>query len=276
LLGAPGQANYAAANAFLDALAHYRHAQGLPALSINWGPWAEVGLAAAQANRGQRLATRGVQSLSPAQGLAILEMLLTSKPTQVAAMPFNVRQWRQFYPKAAGSPLFALLPEDDGPLGSNGTASIRASLLNAAPNERRRLLEAHLIEQIAQVLRIDRGQIDPQVPLSSLGFESLMALEYRNRLEASLGLSLPATLVWGHPTIAALAPHLAERMGLPFDGQPLSEASVQLDFEEAEQAMPPGSGLPLRQTLEELNRLSEAEALDALLGGDPEKGRLRR
>src|SRR6185295_10806230 len=81
LLGAPGQANYAAANAYLDALAHHRHAQGLPALSINWGPWAEVGLAAAQANRGQRLATRGVQSMTPAQGLASLEMLLASKTT---------------------------------------------------------------------------------------------------------------------------------------------------------------------------------------------------
>jgi acyl carrier protein len=152
---------------------------------------------------------------------------------------------------------------------------MRASLQNAAPNDRRRLLEAHLVEQVAQVLRIDRGQIDPQVPLSSLGFESLMALEYRNRLEASLGLSLPATLVWGHPTIAALAPHLAERMGLPFDGQPVSEAIVQSGPEEPEQAMPPGSDLPLRQTLDELDLLSEDEALHALLDGDPERGRLR-
>jgi hypothetical protein len=274
LLGSPGQANYAAANAFLDALAHYRRAHAQPALSIDWGPWSEVGLAAAQANRGQRLATRGVPSLTPAQGLGLLGLLLASPPVQVGAMPFNVRQWRQFYPKVASMPLFALLPEEAGEPVAPGASSVRAALQQATPADRRRLLEAHLIDQMAQVLRIDRGQIDPQLPLSAIGFESLLALEYRNRLEASLGLTLPATLVWGHPTIAALAPHLAERMGLSFDGQPVSAPVVDPGPAEPAAARPPVSELPAQQTLAELEQFSEAEALQALLAGGQPKGRL--
>jgi acyl carrier protein len=80
---------------------------------------------------------------------------------------------------------------------------------------RRTLLEEHLQQQLARVLRIDSQTIDPLRPLKELGFDSLMALEFRNRLELTLGLTLPATLIWGHPTLAALDPHLASQMGLP-------------------------------------------------------------
>jgi myxalamid-type polyketide synthase MxaE and MxaD len=184
-------------------------------------------------------------------------------------MPFNLRQWRQFYPKVASSPLFALLSEAADQPAAPGASSVRAALLQAAPADRRRLLEAHLMDQMAQVLRIDRRQIDPQRPLSAIGFESLLALEYRNRLEASLGLTLPATLVWGHPTIAALAPHLAERMGLAFDGQPVVESVPG----EPLPAQPRGADLLAQQTFAELEHLSEAEALQALLaGGQPQGG----
>ena len=160
LLGSPGQANYAAANAFLDALAHHRRAQGLPALSINWGPWAEVGLAAAQANRGQRLARAGWRSLTPAQGLASPGPAARSAgATQVAAMTFNLRHWRQLLPAAAELPLFRELltrgPADGAQLRPAGAMCGR----RCWPPRRASagaLLEAHLIEQIAQVLRLDR------------------------------------------------------------------------------------------------------------------------
>src|SRR6185369_2129145 len=78
LLGPPGQGNYAAANAFLDALAHYRRTLGLPGLAIDWGAFAEVGMAAAQANRGARMASRGIRNLTPEEGLQILALLLTA------------------------------------------------------------------------------------------------------------------------------------------------------------------------------------------------------
>ena len=85
---------------------------------------------------------------------------------------------------------------------------------------RRSLLESHLQEQLGQVLRSDPSRIDRDIPLTKLGLDSLMALELRNRLESSLGLSLSATLIWAHPTIAALASHLAQKMEIPLEPQP--------------------------------------------------------
>ena len=89
-----------------------------------------------------------------------------------------------------------------------------AQLRAAAPVERRALLETHLREQVGQVLRIAAARVDPATPLKSLGLNSLMSLELRNRLETAFGLTLPATLVWNYPTVTAVAAHLEERLGL--------------------------------------------------------------
>ncbi|HYO70633.1 MAG TPA: SDR family NAD(P)-dependent oxidoreductase, partial [Archangium sp.] len=92
LLGSPGQSNYAAANAFMDALAHHRRSQGLTGLSINWGAFSDVGQAAAQANRGERLSFRGISGLKPAQGTTVLGRLLSSRAAQVSVMQLDARQ----------------------------------------------------------------------------------------------------------------------------------------------------------------------------------------
>ena len=148
---------------------------------------------------------------------------------------------------------------------------MRATLQSAAPAERRAIVEAHLADVLSQVLRIERDQIDPHRPLSSIGFDSLMALEYRNRLEASLELTLPATLVWGHPTIAALAPHLAERMGLPF-GDPAPGPQSAMPAADP-QPLAAGVAWPLSQTMAELDSLSDDDALRALQTDNGQKGR---
>jgi acyl carrier protein len=219
LLGSPGQGNYSAANAFLDALAHHRRGQGQPALSINWGPWSEVGLAAAQANRGERLSFRGFEGITVERGVQALGYALGEGFVQVGVMPLNLRQWRQFYPRAAESPLLAELPwEQEGAGAGPQESRLRETLLAVEAGWRRRaLLERHLQEQIAQVLRLDAARIDLQAPLANFGFDSLMALELRNRLEISLGLTLSATLVWSHPTIQAMTPYLAEKMQVPLE-----------------------------------------------------------
>jgi acyl carrier protein len=219
LLGAPAQANYAAANAFLDALAQYRRARGLPALSINWGPWAEIGLAA-RPNRATRLSLRGVDSLSPAQGLEALDHLLRHDATQVGVLRLNLRQWQEFYPKVAEAPLLSLLLTHDLQADRNDreNSALRTMLLEAEPSRRLAILERHLQEQLGQVLRLSPSRIDNRTPLSTLGLDSLMALELRNRLEASLGVTLSATLVWNYPTIGEMAPFLGDRMRIPLPG----------------------------------------------------------
>jgi acyl transferase domain-containing protein/acyl carrier protein len=222
LLGSPGQGNYAAANAFLDALAYHRRAQGLPALSINWGPWADVGLAAARVNRGQRLALAGVGSIAPAQGMRILGRLLRGRRAQVGVLPLNLRQWRQSYPQLAETPLLSGILQHEGGLeeGQAEPNAMRAALVASAPSERIALLEAHLQDQMSRVVRLPAAQLDSRTSFKNLGLDSLMALELRNRLEASLGLTLPVTMVFGYPTVTALAAHLMTRLQLPGDAGP--------------------------------------------------------
>jgi acyl transferase domain-containing protein/acyl carrier protein len=249
VLGSPGQGNYAAANAFLDALAHHRHASRLPALSINWGPWGQVGLASVQANRGERLAYRGMGSLTPSQGLEALEWLLQSREVQVCVLPLNLRQWQQYYPRVAATALFChLVQEQDAPMVTQpGRSQLRETLLAANSEQRLSLLEAHLCEHIAQVLRLPLAHLDRNTPLGSLGLDSLMALELRNRLEDSLELSFPVTLIWNYQSVAALAIHLAEKIQ---QTKVPVEKSGGIAFSTEESA-------ELALLLEEINRLTD-------------------
>ncbi len=253
LLGAPGQANYAAANAFLDALALHRQAHGQAALSINWGPWSEVGLAAAQDNRGSRLAQRGLGSITPEQGIHVLERLMKTPAAQVAVMPFDAAQWARTYRAAGQSSLLAeLLQAESAPAAEQPTAAkadFKAALLAAeAGREARALLENHIREQVAQVLGLAVKRVDIHKPLRNMGIDSLMTLELRNRLEASLKLTLPATLVFNYPTIVEMAAHLAEKLGV---GETSTHPSGVLP-----EAQP--------QAVDELEQLSQAE-VEALL-----------
>jgi acyl transferase domain-containing protein/acyl carrier protein len=216
LLGSPGQGNYAAANAFLDALAHHRRQQGLPALSINWGPWSEVGLAAR--GRGEEsFNVGGIQAIDPAQGAAVWTQIFNAPDAQLGVMSINVRQWRQFYPRAAMSPFLSYLMQADaaGSAGHSAGSRMRQTLEGTPVAERLPLLAKHLGEQLAQVLRLPADKIDTETPLGSLGLDSLMGLELRNRLEASLDLTFPVTALWNYETVSALAVYLAEKMELP-------------------------------------------------------------
>ncbi|MBZ4422804.1 type I polyketide synthase [Myxococcus sp. RHSTA-1-4] len=209
LFGAPGQGNYAAANAFMDALAHQRRARGLPAVSINWGAFSEVGLAAAQDNRGARLAQRGAGSLTPAEGNAILGRLLDGDAAQMGVMPLDLRRWTELSPQARSSPWWSELVPAGAVAGAGARdEALLEALRNATPEEGRGRIEQLVREQMARVLRLDSSRVDREAPLQSFGLDSLMGLELRNRLEAALGVPLPASLMWKHPTLAALGEHL--------------------------------------------------------------------
>ena len=220
ILGSPGQGNYAAANAFLDALAHHRRAGGLPAMSINWGPWGEIGLAAAQENRGARLEASGFESIAPTQGLALLGELLQHRQAQVAAMPFRLELWGTYYPHAVASPLFSEMLLEGRGAGASPLrrGHLRDALLEIRPGERLPALASRVEEMVAQVMRLPPSQpVDPRKPLGTLGFDSLMAVELRNRIESSLGIRLPATLIWNYPTIAAMSEHLLDKLSMAPD-----------------------------------------------------------
>jgi myxalamid-type polyketide synthase MxaE and MxaD len=178
LIGSPGQGNYAAANAFMDMLAHYRRQQGYPALCINWGRWGEVG-----------------QGMKPKEGLAILENLLHQSSPQVGVMSFNLPRWSQFYPNLTRSSLFAHLIEESemgekNEAGSHLTSEILADLNNG---QRQQKLAQYLNELIARVLGHTSLKLDPHQQLNRLGIDSLMAVELKNRIRSDLNVVILVT-----------------------------------------------------------------------------------
>jgi acyl carrier protein len=211
LLGSPGQANYASANAFLDALSRSRSANGLASMSIQWGPFADVGLAAVDDIRGKRLASRGSASFTPNDGNILFERILGQHQPAVGLLHFDVRQWLEFYPQMAGAPFFTELLSDQRTPDHAGRMRLRDELEHLNPPQRAMRIETHLLEQLSRVLRVEPDKIDKRTPFTNLGMDSLMSVELRNRLEASLGFKLPAALLFTYSTTASLTSHLTER-----------------------------------------------------------------
>ena len=216
LMGSPGQGNYCASNAYLDALCRERVRRGLPAMSIQWGGFAEVGAAAASDIRGKRLSYRGGESFSPAEGLEAFRRLLAHPRAEIGVMRFDARQWVEFYPAIAGAPVFAEVMKLNAKRENSESQAkeMLERLQGARPDERLPLLEKHLMEQVGVVLHIEPTRIDRTVPLQSLGMDSLMSLELRNRLEASLGIRLSATVLFTYSSVSALAPRLMQDLGM--------------------------------------------------------------
>jgi NADPH:quinone reductase-like Zn-dependent oxidoreductase/acyl carrier protein len=255
LLGLAGQANYAAANAFLDALARYRRQLGRPALGIGWGPWAGIGLAAHRDDRGGRLAALGLGSLTPGQGVEALDRLLGDARAHVAVMAFDAEAWCGAQAGPA-NPLFERLrPAERGTAQSVTAGALPDALRAAPPPARRAMLLEHLRGRVARILRLELSHVDRDAPLKSLGLDSLMTLELRNRLEADLGLRLSATLVWNYPTVSALTAHLAQLLGIELEAGPGEACAAEPDL----------SGVRVAALLdEELDRVSR------LLATEPE------
>lgn len=227
-LGLAGQGNYAAANAMLDALAHDRISRGLPAKSINWGPWAEIGLAAQQSNRGERVARQGLESLSPEEGRELFRRALSIQAPQFMAARFDASRWRTSLEGAAQSRIFDDLIKESAVSARpavNFAATVRAANREGALS----LLRQCLCEQIAAVLHLESSQVPHDKPLRSLGLDSLMGLEFRNRLERAVDVKLSASVVWNYPTVEKLAVYLVDMLGFTPEDAPLS--SIQAGME---------------------------------------------
>jgi acyl transferase domain-containing protein/NADPH:quinone reductase-like Zn-dependent oxidoreductase/acyl carrier protein len=265
VLGNPGQANYAAANAMLDALAHRQRARGVPAISINWGTWGEVGLAAATENRGARMALQGLRPLTRKEGAALVLRILRESPVQIAAMRLDAGQWCASHPAAAKSPLFANL-RGRSATAASGTENFAAGLELLTQDQLRVAMIAWLRRQVAVVLRLDAERVPDDKPLRSLGLDSLMALELRNRLERALQLKLSATLVWNYSTISALARHLEGRLAAKHPEE--RQVGERVGKEEAPAGIPIERSPALVRS-SKTGGLSVAEMLEAeLLGAE--------
>jgi acyl transferase domain-containing protein/NADPH:quinone reductase-like Zn-dependent oxidoreductase/short-subunit dehydrogenase len=219
IIGSPGQGNYAAANAFMDALAHRRRATGLAALSVDWGTWAEAGMAARlESVDAQRLKDRGLQSIRLEQGFAKLGEMIGLGRAQIVAMHVD---WSRFLRAGApghNNPYFAEVAETpfrateaDEPAAAEGDVVRR---IIAEPVARRLPMLQAYVESIARnALGVRAGKsVDPRQPLHDLGLDSLMAVELRNALAAPLKRHLPATLAFDHPTIESLTLYLAKEI----------------------------------------------------------------
>ncbi|WP_257033249.1 acyl carrier protein [Streptomyces sp. 1331.2] len=178
---------------------------------MNWGPWGETGVATGFAERGYR-------TIPTAEGFEALGALLTHGRVRTGVIPGPPDTW--IPPAGRASSLFALLtPEAPGtPVqapGQDAARDIRDELRAAEPGlARRTVLEDYLAGHIRTVLRLGASTLDPQTPLNALGFDSLLRIELRTRLEASLGVRLAGDFVAGHPTLAALADGLAQHIGI--------------------------------------------------------------
>jgi phthiocerol/phenolphthiocerol synthesis type-I polyketide synthase C len=228
LLGSPGQANYCAANAFLDGLAQHRRALGLPAISIQWGPWTEVGLAAARADRGARLAMRGIAGMAPAAALTALAAVWKRAPANIAILPLDLEQWRRFYPAAAASPFFdSLRASDEGQEASSGPREAgltRTDLLSATAADRDATLQRYLRQHVSRILGLIPADLVFDRPLNKLGLDSLMAVELRNRVESDLGISVPVVSLLQGPTVIELAERLGRELAPVASTGPVAES----------------------------------------------------
>ncbi|WP_143670167.1 SDR family NAD(P)-dependent oxidoreductase, partial [Streptomyces antimycoticus] len=225
-VGAAGQANYAAANAFLDALAQRRHAEGLPATSIAWGPWAAGGMAADEALE-QRMRRAGMPPMDADLAIDALQRALDLGDAAVTVADVDWDRFATGFTAGRPSPLLADLPEvrqaaTRGTATATGetapveTASALARRLLGLPEaERHRALLDLVRTHVAEVLgHADVSDISAERAFREIGFDSLTAVELRNGLGAATDLRLPATLIYDYPTPLALADHLfAELLG---------------------------------------------------------------
>lgn len=249
VLGARGQANHSAANAFLDAVALERRRRGLPALSINWGPWSEIG-AAVDRGAAERLAERGVTALTTAQGFQALQRLMsTSGAGRAVVFPVD---WKRFAATGGAMPLLHDVLRRDAESSQHeigattrapasphraGEPSLKEQLAVTPTGRRRPTVLAFVRDRALRALGLDPSRaVDPRTPLGELGLDSLLAVELRNTLATALGQTLPATLLFDYPTIDALTDFiLTDVLGLGDDAAPITAATHTLPVAAAAQ-----------------------------------------
>ncbi len=216
-IGSPGQASYAAANGALDALARHRIARGFPALSVQWGPWSEVGMAAS-AHRRDRAATLGIVPIAPPDALAALEHLIASPVAEALVVDVSFRRLVDALPALRGAwDLTRVLAAEThdthlGHVRMSGSKRIRVA--NAPASARAGVIEEWLREAAAAVTRTPLEAVRANLSLDRLGLDSLMAVELKNRVSADFGHAISAGDLLQAPSLSRLAGILLAGLGL--------------------------------------------------------------
>ena len=215
IFGNPAQGNYAAANAFLDSLAHHRRALGLPALTINWGVLGGEGYVARNERVAEFLARQGTGAITPGEVTKLIESFLTANATQVAAIRVDWAKWRQSFRGMQENPLveriFAGGVETQETSGAKSDWRLRIE--SASPEEREGVIGQAVREVVGSVLRVKPESLRDDQPLTDLGLDSLMGVEIENSLEAAIGVALPPASLMRARTLGQIASLIAEHMG---------------------------------------------------------------
>jgi myxalamid-type polyketide synthase MxaD len=276
LLGSPGQGNYAAAGAFLDALAQHLRALGRRAFSISWGAvsGAGFGVTPEGLKLNEHWEARGIRSITPAQMTEALGRIVSQDIPHIAVAKMDWRQLRQSYPGMAGLPWATNLIAEGFPKAAGQNESrLRRRLLAAPADEQRRLLEYHLGEQLSLALRLPPSRLDVHQPITNLGFDSLMAVELRNRIQTDLGVVLPVVQLLQGPSVAQLVTFLLEQLPAADSASAVAAATVASTDSRDEVVRADHADLEqLSATLDELSDERVEELLkDLLASGNGEQ-----
>ncbi|MCC6696544.1 MAG: SDR family NAD(P)-dependent oxidoreductase [Candidatus Hydrogenedentes bacterium] len=236
LAGSPGQGNYVAANAYLDALAHHRRALGMPGLSVNWGRIADVGYVAEHQDVADRLTRLGFEGIAPREALSILSELMASGAVQTGVVRNDWNKWRDFYPAGEDFPLIGRLVSKERREDGGGSGLNLEALRGSA--DREAALRLYLCECLGQVLALEPESLDVDKSLDALGLDSIAGMELKSKIESDFSLSLPMAMLVQGPTVAQFASDLLKLIldthGLPAPPAVSAAAGGHVEHEEGE------------------------------------------
>jgi NADPH:quinone reductase-like Zn-dependent oxidoreductase/acyl carrier protein/short-subunit dehydrogenase len=217
ILGSHGQANYSAANAYLDALAHFRHRAGLPALTVNWGQIADAGTVARRPELGRYLDSIGVRGMSSTDALARLAVLMVSPEAEVGVMDVDWDRLSLTSSKFKQLPMIRDLVSAGKAGGTRKRAASewRKGILNLDEEEQLAAVSELVCGQLAATLGLPPGEIDPARPLAQSGMDSLMAVELKARIESQSGVELPMNLFGADLTARSLSERFLAHLRKP-------------------------------------------------------------
>jgi NAD(P)-dependent dehydrogenase (short-subunit alcohol dehydrogenase family)/acyl carrier protein len=273
MIGNPGQANYVAGNAFLDALAYYRKARGLPALTVNWGMVGEVGHVANSPDISQRFDRLGATMMPVAETLDALEELIASAAVQIGVAQIEWKGLLRLMPSPVPA-RFAALAGDIAEEANSGESSRVHDILDAEAAALPGLLESYLRDHLARAMGTAPARIDAQQSLLSLGLDSLIALELRNRINSDFGFNVPLTRIMQSTSLSAFAAYIAEHL-LPEQRNKEAKPAARGSAERTAEIATPGNGgasvVPdsAIDSAEPAEHDRDAPAITPLLDGQP-------